>query len=159
MNLTALLFSILLVPGLAQGLPSKEKPGDLFIKFGHAFFESHRRKPLKQWVDNYKDSNSGEIDEWHTEFHPGVRFEYIRSKAYKGDELSGVTFTAPIFKLPLGIQLGDSPERIKSIFGEPTSSQPEFYEYDVGGPALPDVLRFRFRYQRLIEFEIGYEHD
>ena len=159
MKFATLIVSAALIPAFAQVDATKESPGNQLIEFGHQFFKSHRTKPLKHWVDKYRDSNSGETDEVHTEFHAGVRFRYIRSKSYKGDELSQVVFTAPIFRLPFGIQLGDSPEKIKKLLGEPTDSKPELFLYEVGGPALADILQFRFSYERLIEFEIGYEHD
>jgi hypothetical protein len=155
---TMLLFS-LQSWGFAQtSTPTLSAASKNVLHFGQAFFRSFKAKPVRHWFERYRDSNSGEMDEYHIAVYQGFRTEFIRSKAYPRDELSSLVIQNPSIRLPLGIKFGDSPKKVIEILGPPTSEKPEEIRYDDGMP-IAEIIIFRFTREHLIELELIYDHD
>lgn len=152
---------ILLLPqqAMAQPAPSDGfEPANKMLRFGQVFFKAAKSKPQRHWFQQYRDPNTGENGEYHIAIHSGFRTEFIRSKSYPSDELSSLVIQNPSVRLPLGVKFGDSPTKVKGVFGNPTSEKPEEVRYDNGQP-IARIVVFRFTRDRLIELELIYDHD
>ena len=159
-NLIAAIFLSALPSLGAQSPPVKyeaKAPINKFVPFGRAFFKAHRASVLHHWMEKYRNPNSELDGEFHTELHCGFRFEFIRGDRYTKDEVVAVVITDPTIRLPLGIALGDSKEKIIKLLGEPAISKDESIEYELSYDW--SFLTFRFTRNRLIEFEVSYEHE
>ena len=139
----------------AQGAPNS--PGLKFTHFGRNFFRTHRGKVLKHWFEKYRNSNSELDGEMHTELHQGFRFEFIRGDRYTSDEFAYLIISDPRIRLPLGIQLGDSKEKIQKVLGNADISTETSLEYELSYEMA--FLNFHFRRGRLIEVEVSIDHE
>jgi hypothetical protein len=161
MTRTNLLLASVLVFGMSGsvfGQPSAENKANHFLVFGHTFFKSIKAKPVKGWIEKYHNSNSELDDEMHTRIYLGFRVEFIRSKSYPSDELNGLVLQNPAIRLPFGIALGDTPEKIIKVLGSPKTKKPDQLVYEIG-EALADQVVFSFYRERLVEVGIYYEHE
>lgn len=135
----------------------RNAPINQFTTFARSFFKAHRKSVLQRWMEKYHNPNSDLDGEMHTELHRGYRFEFIQGDRYKTDELACVVITDPTIKLPLGLSLGDSEEKVEKKLGPPSISKPDYFEYELSYEMC--FVTTRFRRGRLIEIEISFDHE
>ncbi len=159
-NSIAAIFFATSVSLCSQSPPVKypdNAPINKFIQFGRTFFKSHRSGVLRHWMETYRNPNSELDGEFHTELHKGFRFEFIRGDRYTKDEVASVVITDPTIRLPLGLGLGDTKEKVLKVLGPPAMTKDEIIEYELSADWC--FVTMRFMRERLIEVEVAYEHE
>ena len=152
------LLSVSLVLPAAQVQPNEIMPAvDKYFAVSKLFFKKHRGGALLGWFEKYHDPNRDAFGEYHIELHRGFRFEFIRGNVFKEDTLTSITITDPTIQLPLNIKIGDSKEKVKQLFGEPTSikDNQDTFVYD----CYMTGVTFKFSRDKLVEASAFYDYD
>src|SRR5512133_3314801 len=98
--------------------PPRNKAED-FVHFGAKLFKATHSKPMSEKVEEELILH-GEPAEICTAVHSGFTARFLRYKTDRRVFLNTLVISSSSIKLPNGINLGDSPQKVIAQLGQPT---------------------------------------
>lgn len=122
---------------------------------------------VEREFDAYRDANPLEVEVLEEAWDDGRSPSFIHQAKFATFEaayhlepsskrsLEWLTTRSAVFKLPLGIKMGQSKSQVLRALGPPTAVSTNSVLYQIGGEAIHDVI-FTFKRGRLVEVSWAY---